>query len=269
MQSNDIQSVITRKSILSELAKRNVHTLEQLVELSVEDLQAISGIGTKTAPRIRASAKAYLEDKPIWFGKIPDKIRQPAPILDVRVDPDTLPEWPWGFCLSSPTHEKHYVIDMPGMPVPTRLHLPDGKTVGLVPHIDYAWAYIRDLAFENEWSVYYWGKSITKHLNETAPSVVKKDLKPRMIDLHKIFVDAVALPIKSTGLVDTATYLGYTNWPKGNKPFMAHLAYLHWRRDQNRPDALQDALDRMSHNTDAVSRIWWWMVSSDGKAQFL
>jgi len=264
MKSSDIRKVIRRKAIIAELAKRGIHMLEQLAELSVEDLQSISGIGTKTAPRIRASAQAYLEDKPVWFGSIPDAVRNQGAILDVRVDPDTLPEWPWGFCLSSPQQENHYVIDMLGIPVPTRLHLPDGKTVGRVPHIDYAWVHIRDLASENKWTIYYWGKSITKLLNETAPPVVKKDLKPSMIDLHKIFVDAVALPIKSTGLVDTATYLGYTNWPKDNKPFMSHLAYLHWLRDQNRPDALQDALDRMAHNTDAVLRIWWWMVSGDG-----
>jgi len=264
MQSNEIQSVITRKSILAELAKRGVQTLEQLVELSIEDLRSIPGIGAKTAPRIRASAQAYLDDKSVWFGSIPESVRKQGAILDVRVNPDTLPEWPWGFCLSSPEQEKHYMIDMPEMSVSTRLHLPDSRMVSLVPHIHYAWAHIRDSAFEYKWTVYYWGKSITKHLNETAPPEIQKDLKPRMVDLHKIFVDAVALPTKSTGLIDTATYLGYTTWAKDNKPFMSHLAYLHWRRHQNRLDALQDALDRMAHNTDAVSRIWWWMTSRNG-----
>lgn len=263
MQSNDIQKVITRKALLAELAKRGVHTLEQLAALTVEELQSISGIGAKTAPRIRASAQAYLENKPVWFGNVSESIRKQGAILDVRVDADTLPEWPWGFCLSSPEEENHYMIDMPEIPVPTRLHLPDDRMVGLVPNIDYAWANIRDLAFENEWTIYYWGKAILKHLNETAPPEVQNDLKPRMVDLHKTFVDAVALPTKSTGLVDTTTYLGYTTWSKDNKPFMSHLAYLHWLRDQNRLDALQDALGRMAHNTDAVSHIWWWMVSGD------
>lgn len=264
MQSNDIHKVIIRKAVLAELDKRSIHTLEQLAALTVEDLQSISGIGAKIAPRIRASAHASVEDKPIWFGSVPDSIRKQGAVLDVRVDPDTLPEWPWEFCLWSPAQERHYVVDMPEIPVPIRLHLPDGRLVALVPHIYHAWAHIRDLAFEYEWTVYYWGKSILKHLNETAPPQVQKDLKPRLVDLHKVFADAVALPTKSTGLVDTATYLGYTNWPKDNKPFMSHLAYLHWRRDRNRPDALQDALDRMAHNTDAVSRIWWWMTSGNG-----
>lgn len=264
MQSNDIQKVITRKAVIAELAGRGVRTLEQLAAMSVEDLQSISGIGEKTAPRIRASAQAYLEDKPVWFGSIPKAIRKQGAILDVRVDPDTLPEWPWGFCLSSPVQEKHYVIDMPEMPVPTRLHLPDGRMVGLVPHIYYAWAHVRDLAFEYKWTIYYWGKSILKHLNETAPPEVQKDLKPCMVDLHKIFVDAVALPTKSTGLVDTATYLGYTGWTSEDKPYIAHIGYLHWRRNPDRPDSLQHGLDTMAHNTDAVSRIWWWMTSGNG-----
>jgi predicted RecB family nuclease len=261
VRSNDIRKVITRKTLLTELARRDVRTLEQLAAMTVDELQSVPGIGAKTAPRIRASAQAYLTDAPVWFSTVPQSIRKPGAILDVRIDPDTLPQIPWGFCLSSPAHEKHYLIDVPEMTLSTHLHLPDGRMVGLVPRFHNAWMDVRDLAFGNGWTVYYWGKAILKHLNETATPKVRKDLKLHMVDLHKIFVDAVALPTKSTGLVETAKYLGYTGWTSEDKPYIAHIAYLHWRRNPDRLDSLQDALDTMARNTDAISHIWWWMSS--------
>jgi DNA repair protein RadC len=58
--SNDIRKVITRKTLLTELARRDVRTLEQLAAMTVDELQSVPGIGAKTAPRIQASAQAYL-----------------------------------------------------------------------------------------------------------------------------------------------------------------------------------------------------------------
>lgn len=261
MLSNDIRNVITRKTLLTELARRDVRTLEQLAVMTVDELQSVPGIGAKTAPRIRASAQAYLTDAPVWFGTVPQSIRKPGAILDVRIDPDTLPQIPWGFCLSSPTHVKHYLIDVPEITTSNLLSLPDGRSVSLVPRFHSTWLNILDLAVANDWTIYYWGKAVLKHLNETATPKVRKDLKLSMVDLHKIFVDAVALPTKSTGLVETAKYLGYTGWTSEDKPYIAHIAYLHWRRNPDRLDSLQDALDTMARNTDAISHIWWWMSS--------
>ena len=68
MQGSDIRKAITRKALLAEFTERGVNTLEQLAAMSVEELQAIHGIGPTTAPRIKASALAYTENKAIWFG---------------------------------------------------------------------------------------------------------------------------------------------------------------------------------------------------------
>jgi len=261
MSDRGIREIITRKAVLAQLAERGIHTLEQLSAITIEELQTIHGIGSTTAPRIRAKASAYVEKKPVWFGRVPDTIRKPGAILDVRVDPDTLPQMPWGFCLASPLNDKHYLIDVPEISNARQLRLPDGRNVSLVPRFHSAWSNVLDLAVANDWTIYYWGKAVLKHLNETAPPKVQKDLKRRMVDLHKVFVDAVALPIKSTGLVETAEYLGYTGWTSEDKPFIAHIAYLHWRRNPDRLDSLQDALDTMGRNTDAISHIWWWMCS--------
>ena len=168
---------------------------------------------------------------------------------------------PWGFCLASPGQDKHYLIDVPEITIASSLSLPDGRSVSLVPRFHSAWLNICDLAVANDWTICYWGKAVLKHRNETAPPKAKKDLDRRMVDLHKIFVDAVALPTKSTGLVETAKYLGYTGWTSEDKPYIAHIAYLHWRRNPDRLDSLQDALDTMARNTDAISHIWWWMSS--------
>lgn len=97
--SNNVRNVITRKTLLTELARRDVRTLEQLAAMTVDELPSIAGIGAKTAPRIRASAQACLTNAPVWFGTVPQSIRKPGTILDVHVDPDTLPQIPWGFCL--------------------------------------------------------------------------------------------------------------------------------------------------------------------------
>jgi hypothetical protein len=202
-----------------------------------------------------------VEETDVWFGRVPDTIRKPGAILDVRVDPDTLPQMPWGFCLASPSNDKHYLIDVPETSNARQLRLSDGRNVSLVPRFHSAWSDVLELAVANDWMIYYWGKAVLKHLNETASPKAKKDLKRRTVDLHKVFVDAVALPIKSTGLVEIAEYLGYTGWTSEDKPFIAHIAYLHWRRNSDRLDSLQHALDTMARNTDAISHIWWWMSS--------
>lgn len=94
MSDRDIQEIITRKAVLAQLAERGIHTLEQLAAMTIEELQTINGVGSTTAPRISAKALAYVEKKAVWFGRVPDTIRKPGAILDVRVDPDTLPQMP-------------------------------------------------------------------------------------------------------------------------------------------------------------------------------
>ncbi len=59
MQNNAIQKVITRKSLLDDLAERGVHTLERLAALTVEDLPSIHSIGPTMVPRIRTLILDY------------------------------------------------------------------------------------------------------------------------------------------------------------------------------------------------------------------
>jgi predicted RecB family nuclease len=263
MTTSDIGKVISRKSTLAELAQRGIHNLEQLIQMPPEELQNIPGIGAKTAPRIHASAQSYLQDKPIQFAPLPPSIREPSAILDIRVDPDYQPETPWGFCLSGTTHEKHFFIYNPDIMYPHTHSLSDGRVIQMVPDWTVAWEMIEALVRAHKWRVDYWGKANTKHLNETAPPSVQKNLRPHMTDLHRIFVDSLALPLPRMGLVEVAKYLGYQGWTSEDKPYSAHIQYLGWLRNPHREDLIQSSLDTLSRNTDAVSRIHRWMANQN------
>jgi predicted RecB family nuclease len=261
MTTSDIRKVISRKALLAELAQRGIYHLEQLIQMTPEELQNIPGIGAKTAPRIRASAQAYLEEKSIQFAPLPATIGEPSATLDIRIHSDYQPELPWGFCLSSPQNEKHFFIYHPNATYTYPHKLSDSRVIQIVPDWTIAWEMIDALVSAHQWRVDYWGKAITKHLNETAPKSVQTSLRPHMNDLHQIFVDALALPLPRMGLVEVAKYLGYQGWTSEDKPYIAQVRYVIWLNDPQREDLIQEGLNLLSRNTDAVSRIRWWMAT--------
>lgn len=253
-----LQWVVSRQVSRDALADRGIVTVQQIAGMSLEELCLIAGIGEKSAPRIKALAQAYMERRAVRFKPVPSDLGAPAAFLDVRVDPDTKPQWPWGFCLMTPNGEKYRLLV--DVNAPTLLHMEDGRTVNLVPDVRSAWKQIADMTDKYQSPVYYWSKNILAHVNETALKDPRQRLVTRMVDLSRVFLSAAAVPTKRDGLHDVATYLGYNAWGRDFEPYKAHIAYLLWSRDPQRKDLLKEAVDYLDHNVDAVAYLRQWLV---------
>ncbi len=259
-----IEWVIKRQPILFDLKLQGIFSLQQLADMPLEDLQAIKGIGPKTAPRIKALAWAFVLEGIVRFGQVPSEYQTLGAVLDVRVDPDTRPQTPWGFCLRNPTGKKQFMLLAPDA-AQAQVQTDRGRNVTLVSHFHLAWRCIADLLDELSCPLWYWGKNVLKHLHETAAQAEQERLLPRTIDLHKVFLDTVAIPIRSTGLQPVAKTLGYDDWGAGWEPFKAHINYMWWLKDKQKSDALELALLYMEQNVEAVVHIWRWLTARQGE----
>jgi transcription termination factor NusA len=260
--AKSIELVISRKNALADLARRGITTLEQLAALSVEEIQSVTGIGEKTAPQVKALARAYLEERAIRFGDLPPEVQDGGSFLDIRVDPDTKPQQPWGFGLMTPDGEKHRLLVIADV-LPSRLNMGDGRTIGLMADTRLAWKYIADAADEQHCPVYYWSKNILRHVSETAPKDSRHQLLTWMVDLSRVFLSVAAVPAKRDGLHDVATYLGYNAWGRDYEPYKAHLDYLYWMRNSQRTDLLKSAVDYLDRSVEGVMYIWRWLIDGE------
>ena len=86
-------------------------------------------------------------------------------------------------------------------------------------------------------------------------------MRPYLVDLHSIFLETVALPVKTTGLQAVANTLGY-RWQGAKAPYEAHIDYLFWIR-HDRIDLLRSACRYMVQNSEAVAAIRRWLVDHE------
>ena len=127
-----------------------------------------------------------------------------------------------------------------------------------VPDLNRGWQHFAAQVLYETRKIYSWGKVIMTHLQQTSALDVQDQLKPRLVDLYKVFTDIVALPVKSIGLQPVANYLGF-EWTEAKAPYEAHLPYLSWLESQQSRH-IQTACDYMLQNTEAVEYIWRWML---------
>lgn len=253
-----ISRVISRQSAREALNRLGIYTVGQLARVTVEHLLTLPGIGARTAPLIHARASAFASGRPYWIQTQPPSLATRRLFLDIRVDPDTLPQAPWGFCSYQPSGTARFVCVDP-LRSAYQITLDGNQTVQFVPHLLLAWQLLAEQIADQEMSVYYWGKVIRRHLQQTAPISVQNRLKPQLMDLLDLFADTVVLPVQSSGLQPVASYLGY-RWRGAEAPYEAHIAYLFWIREQ-RLDLLQEACAFMQQNARAVEHIGQWLMT--------
>jgi tetratricopeptide (TPR) repeat protein len=244
-----LQWVINRSSVLNALYAVGVRGLKDLVDMPLEKLQA--------------SAHAFLNRQPHWFASLPAAIKAPVILLDVRVDPDTLPQHPFGFGIRYPDGEDIYLFEAPQQPAGERLQVGD-HTVILYPRHQQIWEHLLHEQQQMGAAVLCYGKQVQMHLKATAAKAVKAKLN--VIDLHQQLLDTVALPIESTSLQDVSQYLGWGAWGEQSKPYMAHLNYLWWLKRGDLSD-LRLAIEVIQHNIDAIAHIRQWAIDNDPRAE--
>lgn len=243
------------RKVIAAMRAQGIDTCTQLVECSVEALDAIPGIGLATARRLLICADAFIQGRAVWLGALPDLCRAPGFMFDLETEPDTAEPWSLGWSdLDGRSHIAIVADEWPRGP----LALPDGTTVTIVPSNDAAWHTLAASAAEALCPIYHWTGYDSGIMHRFAPDEVKEQLAPRMHDLHATFRRSVILPQKSTSLKPVARFLGF-DWPEGAEGglgwWIAYRDYLSWRYDGD-VEALARACRYQRADVDALTVVW-------------
>jgi predicted RecB family nuclease len=249
---------------VSRTTRANMHeagitNLEQVTALSAQDLQLVKGIGPKTAPRIRANARAWLDNTPVWYGALPEVCRQPGWLFDLETHEVSGKIVPWCMGWGDTQGNTNIVLVAP-VQLPAPMTLPDGQVIALVPDSDTAWEVLAEAVSGNDSPIYTWTGYDVGILRGSAPDPVRTLLEPRFHDLHATFTQAVSLPLKSTSIKPVSAYLGF-EWFGYNDWFAAYLDYGYWL-EQSDLDALTRACTYQCADVQSLAHVWRWLVSN-------
>lgn len=242
----------------ASLEAAGIARLEDLVARSPDELQAIKGIGPRTAPRIRANAQAWLENRPVWLDALPEVCRQPGWMFDLEtweIGGRTVP-WCMGWCDGD--GQTHITLVAP-VQLPEPLALPDGQQVTLAPDSDAAWEVFAAAVSEDSRPIFHWSGYDAAILRGSAPEYVRAQLAPRMHDLNATLKRVVSLPLKSTSIKPVSTHLGFA-WPGYQDWFAAYLDYQHWL-ETGSLDALARACLYQRADVQSMALVWRWLVA--------
>ena len=241
----------------ANLEAAGIRRLEDVVARSPDALQAIKGIGPKTAPRIRANAQAWLENRPVWLDALPEVCRQPGWMFDLEtweVRGRTVP-WCMGWCDGD---GQTLIALVAPVQLPETLALPDGQTVILAPDSDAAWEVFAGAVGEDDRPIFHWSGYDAAILRGSAPAHVTPQLMPRLHDLNATLKRVVSLPLKSTSIKPVSTHLGFA-WPGYQDWFAAYLDYRHWL-DTGSLEALARACLYQRADVQSMALVWRWLV---------
>lgn len=246
-----------RRDTVQALADRDVHTVDQLALLSVDELRQIKGI-KKTAQRYLAQAKAYVQAAPVWYQALPDVLHQGGIMLDLEtmVDEDGS-IWSLGWCDTN--GDTQVAVVHPDYKQTTTTVI-EKLTLHIVPHSDDAWRVLRDSIAELELPIYHWTGFDAEVMAQTAPTDVQQALLPRMHDLYKTFTGTVQLPVRSYSIKTVAAYFGF-QWRGYAAWDAAYNDYKLWRT-RGTQAALQRACDYQCDDVLALVEVWHWMVET-------
>lgn len=249
-----------RRDVYQRLRKAGLSTFDHLAASKPEELQKIKGI-KKSAYGLIASAKAFLEDKPVWYNALPDICHQSGYLLDLETNPATGIPWCIGW-----RHEEgvlHIVVVASGHERKS-ITLRDGSAIILVPHVDDAWAVFAESVSNSDSPIYHWTSYDRMAMQRTARDKVKDRLLPRMHDLHRTFNQTVKLPERGTSLKVVAAYLGFS-WSGFENWQDAYTAYLSWQRNRD-VQFLTQARDYQRDDVEALGVVWKWLVANGPEA---
>jgi predicted RecB family nuclease len=241
-----------RPETRAHLRLLGITTLEQFVAFSPDDLRQFKGIKS-TAPRIHATARAYMEQKPIWYNDLPPACSQCGFNFDLETDPATGVPWSWGW--SNGEGEVNIILVVAGRQAEFRL--PDGQEVTVAPTSDDAWRAFAEAVGDCDWPVYHWSGFDAGVLRATAPEDAKARLTHRMTDLLAAFNHCVRFPIPNSSLKTVAAYLAFS-WSAYADWWQAYNDYRHWlRTGETHP--LMRACSYQADDVKALALVWKWL----------
>jgi uncharacterized protein len=241
----------------SELEAAQLYTIEDVAACPPEVLQQVRGIGPQRAQQLQASARAWVERRPIWHGVLPDEYRRPGWMFDLEtceVNGKTVP-WCMGWCDSE--GQAQIALLAPGQE-PQTLILPDGQPVTLTPDVEGLWTVLADAVAGTDSPIYHWSAYDRSILRSSASPDLGEQLAPRFVDLLAVCQRTVSLPLPNLSLKAVAPYLGFP-WPGHDNWFLAYLDYRSWL-DQGDLEALARACTYQRADVQALAWVWRWLV---------
>lgn len=249
---------------LSRQARENLYragitTLHELAALSVEELQRIKGI-KKTAHAHHASARAYVENCPVWMQPVPEVLHQGGWMFDLETAALTGGDGlPWSLGWSDEQGVSQIALVAPGKARGVVSLLGFAKLI-LVGDTDEAWQAFYESVGVDDKPIYHWTGFDAGVLRATAPLHIRQALLGRMHDLHHTFVNTVRLPLKSYSIKKVAPYFGF-NWSGYEEWWAAETDYRRWLATDN-ADYIYRSCGYQRDDVLALAVIWDWLVKN-------
>jgi predicted RecB family nuclease len=241
-----------RRETCDHLLQMGITTIEQLMAFEPEDLKQFKGIKT-SAYRIHASARAFVEQQPVWYNPMPETCFQCGIHFDLETNPAT--GVPWSLGWSNGEDSVQIALVAPGHE--SQLQLADGTVITFVSNSDEAWRVFADCVDAEDSPIYHWSGFDAGVLRATGPLDVRRRLESRMYDLLAAFNHSVRLPIPNSSLKTVAGYLQFA-WAAYEDWWQAYQDYQHWLRGGD-VETLAQACSYQRDDVQALALVWQWM----------
>ena len=246
-----------RRETREQFAREGIVTLDQIRAMDADTLLTFRHVGKKTVHAFKAQAEAYLQDRPLWYGPLPDVCREPGWFFDIETDPYNGGRvWSIGWCWH--TDDVRIAIVAPRAQ-PGDVELPDGRRITLVPDADAAWRALAESVSRNEQPIYHWTGFDAGNMRQHASEVYAR-LGGRLHDLHASFKGAVTLPDRSTSLKVVAPYAGF-HWQGYEDWMQAFTDYQRFLRARS-GEALAAACAYQADDVTAMVYVWEWLIKT-------
>lgn len=245
-----------RKETREHLLQAGIVTLDQLIEFQPEDLRQFKGIKS-SAHCIHASARAFIEQKPIWYTPLPERCCECGIMFDLETNPATGVPWSLGWADGMGDVQVILVASSYDRDL---LRLPEGALITLVPDHEEAWYAFADVVGDSENPIYHWSGFDAGVLRATGPRDVRDRLSHRMYDLLAAFNQTVRLPIENSSLKTVARYLDFS-WSAYEDWWQAYQDYQHWLRSGD-PHMIAQACSYQKDDVVALALVWQWLVEN-------
>lgn len=238
------------------LRRGGITTLEQVANLTPDDLQRFKGIKT-SAPAIHAHARAFVEGCPVWHGDFPVECAPGGYMFDLETDPFTQTPWSWGWC--DLDGKPANIIVAPRFPH-SSVTLPDGRSIYTVPDQEDAWYLFAELVGAEDQLIFHWTGFDAGITRSFAPHAVRIQLLDRMHDLHKTFKQSVKFPVSGNSLKVVARYLHF-DWMEYDAWDAAYNDYRLWLRTGD-VNTLSRAANYQQADVEALGVVWKWLIDN-------
>lgn len=232
-----------------------ITSLAQIAAMTPEELRRFKGIKTQ-AEAIHAHARAFVEDRAVWYGTLHEACHVCGYMFDIETHPMTGEVWSIGW--QQHDGDVEIAVVAPHMRR-ARLPIAEETTVIFVPDSESAWvAFMEGVGGDMiEAPVLHWTGFDAGVMRKTAPQQVTRALDWRLHDLHSSFNRAVKFPVRGSSLKTVAAYLGF-RWAGTAAWYEAYAQYLRWLREDDL-DALTQACIYQRDDVLAMDVVVRWL----------